>query len=70
MKLTISAEIKTIVLGQYDPVDIWPTRVVYIDDIEVPATLSYIILLGLDTAMEGYIDDIEERMRKEGHSIL
>ena len=72
MKLEIKTSIAAInVFSQYEPIGIFAPhqRAIYIDDVLVPPGLAKIILLGLDTAMEHYCDEVEAVMRSEGHKI-
>ena len=70
IKLEIHNNIKPIsILGQFDPQDIWSERQVFIDHKRCPPMLSMIILAGLDTLMNEYLNTIEESMIKEGHKI-
>jgi len=67
MKLEIKARFEPIqVLGRFEPSEILPPeREVYIDGKLVPKALAEIILLGLDTATDKYLDMVEEAMKNE-----
>lgn len=66
MKLEIKAKQEPItVLGQFDPVELnLPEREVFLDGKRVPKTLETIILAGLDTLGDRYLDELEEEMKK------